>query len=219
MRALATIAIAAVAATGLAQIQFDEITKRNMSPRWGTVLIGNQGNFAQPCNLAVTSYEQWCEVWPYVAGPYYQRGMEVPRFIDWNTEQIVLVSLGNVGTQGYGMYVENIRQVSSFNFAIDFVVSAPNVQVGANLGYQRTSYQSFSFGYGTSPFMAIRVPRYYGIPQFNYRYYQPPSYVIRTGCGCNHCGGHGNKVWMFGKGGVLIPYTPPGQEDKNKNGG
>jgi hypothetical protein len=214
MRKIATLALAATATISFAQIRYDDITLRNMSPQWGTVLVGANGAFGQPCQMAITSYEQWCHVWPQVAGPYYQRGMEIPRFVDWNNEQIVLISLGNVQSQGYGIFVEDVRRTSSFQFEVRYAIAAPNVTVG----YQQTSYQSFNFGYGTSPFVAFRVPRSFGYPAFTSRYYQPPSYVIRTGCGCNHCGGHNNQVWMFGKGGALIPYTPPGKEDK-KNGG
>ncbi len=215
MRTIATLALAATATLGFAQIRFDDITMRNMTPQWGTVLVGASGSFGQPCQLAITSYEQWCQAWPSVAGPYYQRGMEVPRFIDWNTEQIVLISLGNVSAQGYGIFVEEVRRTSSFQFEVRYAISAPNVQIG----YQQSSYQSFNFGYGTSPFVAFRVPRSYGYPSFHSRYYQPPSYVIRTACGCGHCNSHNNKVWMLGKGGVLMPYVPPGQQEKDKQPG
>jgi hypothetical protein len=215
MRTIATLALAATATLGFAQIRYDDITLRNMTPQWGTLMVGAYGTFNQPCQFAVTSYDQWSQMWPSIAGQYYERGMEVPRFIDWNTEQIVFISLGNVG-QGYGIYVEEVRRTSSFQFDVRYAVSTPNIQIG--VGYQQTSYQSFSFGMGNTPFLAFRVPRSYGIPAFHQRFYQPPSYVIRTGCGCGHCNTHNNQVWMFGKGGVLMPYTPPGQPDK-KNGG
>lgn len=212
MRKLATLALAALATAGFAQIRFDDITMRNMSPQWGTVFVGAHGRFHDPMQFVVTSYEDWCRMWPSIAGPYYRHGMEIPRFIDWNQEQIVFISLGDLGAQGYGVYVEDIRRTSNFQFDVRYAITKPNLQIG--VGYQQygQSYQSLSYGVGTSPFIAIRVPRHYGIPNFYSRYYQPPSYVIRNGCGCNHCGGHGNRVWMMGAGGVLIPYTPPGQQ-------
>jgi hypothetical protein len=202
----------AMAALSVGQIKFDDITSRTMSPQWGTVMVGAHGTFGDPQQLAVTSYEQWCQMWPHIAGPYYQRGMEVPRFVDWNNEQIIFLSVGNMGAQGYGMFVEEVRRTSNFQFDVRFAVTRPEMQV--SVGYQQSSYnnQSLYFGNGTTPFVALRVPRSYGIPNFHWRYYSPPSYVIRNGCGCGHCGSHNNKVWMMGAGGVLIPYNPPGQQ-------
>jgi hypothetical protein len=217
MRKIAILALAGLAAVGSAQIRYDDITMRNMSPQWGTVFVGAHASFRDPCQFAITSYEDWCRLWPSIAGPHYRHGMEIPRFVDWTTEQIIFISLGDLGAQGYGIYVENIQRTSSLQFDVRYAITRPNLQVG--IGYQQQSYQSLSFGFGNVPFIAIRVPRTYGYPSFHSRYYQPPSYVIRNGCGCNHCGGHGNKVWMMGAGGVLIPYTPPGQPQQQQGRG
>jgi hypothetical protein len=218
MRKIATLALAAVASTGFAQIRFDDLTMKNAFPQWGTVMVGAHGTFREPCQLVISNYDDWCKVWPSIAGPYYQRGMQVPPFIDWSQEQIVFISLGDMGAQGYGLYVEDVRRTSNFQFDIRYAITKPNLQVGVSLGQSTYSQQSFTYGWGTVPFVAIRVPRYYGIPNFYSRYYQPPSYVIKNGCGCNHCHGHGGKVWMMGAGGVLIPYTPPGQQQGQGKG-
>lgn len=209
MRKIATLALLALGAVSFAQFRFDDITARNMSPQWGTVLVGSQATFADPCQFVVNNYNDWQRLWPYIAGPYYRHGMQVPPMINWQTEQIVFMSLGNLGAQGYGMYVEEIRQVTQFSFDIRYVVTKPNLQVGVN-------FNSFSFGGGYSPYLAIRVPRSYGFPNFYMRYYTPPSYVIKTGCGCNNCHSHGNQVWMVGAGGSLVPYTPPGAQPPKK---
>jgi hypothetical protein len=209
MRIFVTVALVALGALSFAQIKFDELTKKNMSPQWGTVLVGSQAYFNDPCQMVINNYHDWQQIWPYIAGPYYQRGMQVPPFVDWNNEQIVFISLGNLGAQGYGIYVENVQRISSFQFDINYVITRPNIQVGVN-------YSSFSFGMGTTPYVALRVPRNYGIPNFYSRYYQPPSYVVRSGCGCGNCRSHNNQVWMVGAGGVLLPYTPPGQQQGGK---
>ena len=175
MRILTIIAALAFAATSFAQM-FDDITLRMMSPKWSTVMVGSQSNFRQAGTHVIRSYDQWQQAWPYVAGPYYRRGVPAPQMINWNTEQLIMISLGNMGMQGYGIYVEDIRRISNYQFNINYVITRPSFQAGI-------SYSSFSYGYGTSPYVAIRVPRSYGIPNFNSRYYSPPSYVINYGCG------------------------------------
>jgi hypothetical protein len=210
MRKIAVLALVAVAAQGFAQFRFDDITARNMSPAWGTSVVGSFGTFKDPCQFAITNYNDWCKVWPYVAGPYYQHGMAVPQMVNWSNEQLIVISLGNMGAMGYGLYVEDVRQFSSYSFDIRYVITQPTIQVGVN-------YSNFQFGYGTSPFVVLRVPRSFGFPNFYSRYYTPPSYVIKTGCGCNHCHSHGGQVWMVGAGGTLVPYTPPGQQQPPQN--
>lgn len=204
MRITATLALAALGTLGFAQIKFDDLTKKNMSsPQWDAIFVGSQANFNDACSFAVTNYNQWQQMWPYIAGPYYQRGMQAPPFVDWNNEQIVFISLGNLGVQGYGLYIEDVRQSSSFGFDVRYVITRPSVQYG------------FNFGMGTTPFIAMRVPRSFGIPNFYCRYYEPPSYyAVRNSFGCNR----GNQVWMLGAGGVLLPYTPPGGQQQPGQG-
>ncbi len=40
-------------------------------------------------------------------------GRALASFIDWRTQQIVVISLGNIGAQGYGLYVDNVRRSSA----------------------------------------------------------------------------------------------------------
>jgi hypothetical protein len=212
MRKIAVLALLGLASLGMAQVQFDDITKRMASPAWGTAVVGSYGTFREPCNLVISNYNDWCKVWPYVAGPYYQHGMQVPPMINWGTEQLVVISLGNLGAQGYGIYIEDVRQFTSYSFDIRYVITQPSFQAGV-------SYSNFQFGYGNSPFVVLRVPRSYGLPNFYSRYYTPPSYVVKHGCGCGQCHNHGGQVWMVGSGGTLIPYTPPGQQQQQQQQG
>ena len=99
MRKIAVLALLGLASLGMAQVQFDDITKRMASPAWGTAVVGSYGTFREPCNLVINNYNDWCKVWPYVAGPYYQHGMQVPPMINWGTEQLVVISLGNLGAR------------------------------------------------------------------------------------------------------------------------
>ena len=211
MRKIAVFALLGLAALGSAQVRFDDITARNMSPQWGTSIVGSFATFRDPCQFSINNYNDWCKVWPYIAGPYYRQGMQVPTMCNWGSEQLVVISLGNLGAQGYGLYVEDVRQFSGYSFDIRYVITKPSFQVGVN-------YSNFQFGYGNSPFVVLRVPRSYGIPNFYSRYYEPTSYVIKNGCGCGHCQSHGGQVWMVGAGGTLIPYTPPGQQQQQNQG-
>ncbi len=205
MRKYAALAALAIGASSYGQM-IDDITLRMMSPQWGTVLVGANSGFAQAGTHVISSYQQWQQAWPYIS-PDYRRGMQVPSLINWQREQIVLISLGNLGAQGYGIYVEDVRRSSQFTYDIRYVITRPSFQAGFSAG-------GFNFGIGTSPYVAIRVPRSYGLPNFYSRYYNAPSYVVNSGCGCNFCRtnrgrGHG-QVWLLGAGGVLLPYTPPG---------
>ena len=175
MRILTTVAALAFAATSFAQM-IDDITLKMMSPKWSTVMVGSQSNFRQAGHHVIRNYNEWQQAWPYVAGANYRYGVAAPQMINWSTEQLIMISLGNLGAQGYGVYVEDIRRVSNYSFNINFVITRPSFQAGI-------SYSSFNFGIGSSPYVAIRVPRSYGISNFNSRYYNPPSYVINYGCG------------------------------------
>jgi len=188
---------------------FDDITLRMMSPRWSTVLVGANSNFGHAGTHVIRSHHEWQQAWPFVS-PGHRHGMQVPRLIDWRREQLILISLGNLGVQGYGLYVENVRRTSQFQFDVHYVITRPSFQAGI-------SYSNFNYGYGTSPYVAIRVPRSYGLPSFYSRYYSPSSYVISSGYGYNRGHGHG-QVWMVGAGGVLIPYVPPGQQQHTGGG-
>ena len=211
MRKYAVAAVLALGASSYAQM-FDDITLRMMSPQWGTVLVGANSGFAQAGTHVIRSYQEWQRAWPYVS-PGYRHGMQVPSLIDWRREQLVLIGLGDLGAQGYGIYVEDVRRTSQFQFDIRYVITRPSFQAGI-------SYSSFNYGYGTSPYVVIRVPRSYGFPSFYSRYYSAPSYVVSYGCGCLSCRrGHGHgQVWMLGAGGVLLPYVPPGQQQHTGGG-
>ena len=205
MRKYAVAAILALGAFSYAQM-IDDITLRMMTPKWDTVLVGANSGFAHAGTHVIRSFQEWQRAWPFVS-PGHRRGMQVPSLIDWRREQIVLISLGNLGAQGYGVYVEDVRRTSQFLFDVRYVITRPSFQAGI-------SFSSFNFGFGTSPYVAIRVPRSYGLPNFYSRYYSAPSYVVSSGCGwlsCRRGHGHG-QVWMLGAGGVLLPYVPPGQQ-------
>ena len=212
MRKFAAAAVLALAASSYSQM-FDDITLRMMSPQWSTVLVGANSGFAHAGTHVISSYQQWQQAWPYIS-PGYRQGMQIPSMINWQREQIILISLGNLGVQGYGIYIEDVRRTSRFMFDVRYVITRPSFQAGF-------SFSSFNFGYGTSPYAAIRVPRSYGIPNFYSRYYSPPSYVVSSGCGCQSCQtgrGHGHgQVWMLGAGGVLLPYVPPGGQQTVSN--
>ncbi|MCH7945123.1 MAG: hypothetical protein IIC73_03795 [Armatimonadetes bacterium] len=211
MRIYAAVVVLALGASSYAQM-FDDITLRRMSPKWSTVLVGADSGFAQAGTHVISSYQEWQKAWPYISRGY-QPGMQVPSIIDWRREQIILISLGNIGVQGYGIYVEDVRRSSQFLFDVRYVITRPSFQAGF-------SFSNFNFGFGTSPYVAIRVPRSYGIPNFYSRYYSAPSYVVSYGCGCLSCRrgrGHG-QVWMLGAGGVLLPYVPPGQQPHTGGG-
>ncbi|HXH62189.1 MAG TPA: hypothetical protein VNI20_12630 [Fimbriimonadaceae bacterium] len=221
MKSILALAVLVAASFASAQ-QFDEITKRNMSPQWGTsvqpqwstVLVGSMGDFQQAGTWTIGSYDDWTRVWPHVAGSFYRQGQDIPRMIDWNTQQLLLIALGNTGQPGYGLYVEDIQRSSSFGFDVRFAISQPNFQAGASF-HERSSTRStqFSFGNGTNPFIVLSVPRYFGFPNFYSRFYSPPQVVILNGGSCGpHTGAGRQQVWMVGAGGVLMPYTPPGQK-------
>ena len=95
MRKYAALAALAIGASSFGQM-VDDITLRMMSPQWGTVLVGANSGFAQAGTHVISSYRQWQQAWPYVS-PNYRRGMQVPSLINWQREQIVLISLGNLG--------------------------------------------------------------------------------------------------------------------------
>ena len=194
MRNAVALAVFGLAVASQAQVMFDDITKGMASPKWNTVLVGANSRFNQAGTHVIRSYADWQRVWPYVAGNNYYRGQSIPSVVDWRTQQVVVISLGNLGAQGYGIYVDNVRRTSSYGFDINYVITRPSFQAGI-------SYNSFNYGYGTSPYVAITVPRSYGIPSYYSRYYSPPSYVVNHGCGCDSCrsrGGHAGAQAPFG---------------------
>lgn len=174
------------------------------APVWGTLMVGSESYYRQPGTYIIDNYDQWCQQWPQLAGSYYNQDMTIPTMIDWGREQIVVISLGDLGAQGYGLYVEDVRQSSTFGFDIRYVITQPSFQAGV----------SFSYGVGTSPYVALRVPRGMGFPNFYSRWYTPSRVVMNRGCCCGHCQNHNNQIWTFSRG-VLTPYVPPGQQKKD----
>lgn len=209
-------ALVAVMAATVGSAQIDDITQRLLfgrtssataAPAWGTLMVGSECGYNLPGNYVFDSYEKWCEAWPRIAGRHYDHNAPVPAMIDWNREQIVLISLGDLGATGYGVYVENVQRSYSYGYDVRFVITQPSMQVGA----------SFSYGSGTSPFVALRVPRGMGYPNFYSRWHTPSRTVINRGCCCGHCSSHNNQIYWFSRG-ALIPYVPPGQQqDKDKD--
>lgn len=212
-----SLALIALVGATVAGAQIDDITQRMMfgrvgnasaAPQWGTLMVGSEAGFRLPGTYVIDSYDQWCNTWPMVAGNFYDRNVAVPTLIDWGREQIVLISLGDLGAQGYGIYVEDVRRSSSFGFDVSYVITQPSLQINASLSY----------GSGTSPFVALRVPRGMGFPNFYSRWYTPSRTVWNRGCCCGHCHTHNNQIWWFSRG-VLTPYVPPARQQQDVKDG
>lgn len=199
----------------LSGAQIDSVTQSLMFPKatetqayqpWGTLMVGSNSRFQHAGRHLIDSYDQWCQAWPYIAGDNYAPGMRIPTMIDWRREQILIISLGDLGVSGYGIYVENVQQSSGYSYDVRYVMTRPSMQVGA----------SFSYGEGTSPYVVLRIARGLGIPNYYSRWYTPSNTVWNRGCCCGHCHSHNNTVWMVGAGGVLLPYVPPGQSEEDR---
>lgn len=152
---------------------------------WRTYKTGQTGGVAALRNLVITNGANWNVYWKELTGE-----LIAPKDVDFTSEQLVAIHLGQRRTGGYEVFVESIRQPSPAQITVSYVEATPprDVMVTQMI---------------TSPWVIVRMPRVQGVVGFSKRTVVGRSGIDWGPKACRCC-------WRCGVDYPVVGYTLSG---------
>lgn len=181
MRSYLSLGVLALAGAALGQSGQFGLQPGLPNPVWTTVLEGNDCKITRAETVILSNQGDWERHFRRMCGVDARVPVNVPVIANWNTEDVAIVHLGQVRTEGYRVYVETIVR-SGTDLGVQWVTLTPPQ------GLRLPQYLS-------SPYCIVRVQRMAGMYRFMGRQMVNP-YSAANNWGC------APAAWRFGPGGL-----------------
>jgi hypothetical protein len=156
------------------------------SAQWGqqgvyfqTYRSGQHGQINVPRTVFLISQGDLDRTWPQLTG---EPASKAPKDVKWNSEQLLLITLGERPSSGYSVFVKSVER-NAGNLEITYVEKTP--PPGAP-----------SLTVMTSPWVLVKMPKMAGFPVFRKETSNYGGIVVIPGgkpgccsCGCPCCSG------------------------------